>query len=59
MDKRKTGVNDIVEKIDVIKWSWAGHLGRMENDRRAKKVQSGHLQRNEVERDQQEDGGMY
>ena len=39
-------------------WSWAGHLGRMENDRWAKKVQSGHMEQNEVEGDQQEDGGM-
>ena len=37
MDKKKTGVDDILEKIDVMKWSWAGHLGRMGNDRWAKK----------------------
>ena len=53
-----TKIDDIVEKIDIRKWSWAGHLGRMENDRWAKTVQSGHLEQNEVEGDQQEDGGM-
>ena len=26
-----------MEKIDVIKWSWAGHLLRMKNDRWVKK----------------------
>ena len=36
-----------MEKMDVIKLSWAGHLGRMENDRWAKKVQSGHLEQKE------------
>ena len=47
-----------MEKIDVMKWSWAGDLGRMGNDRWAKKVQSGHLEQEEVVEDQQEDGGM-
>ena len=41
-----------------MKWSWAGHLGRMGNDRWAKKVSSGHLEQKEIEEDQQEDGGM-
>ena len=31
--REKTGVDDIMEQIDVMKWSWAGHLGRMENGR--------------------------
>ena len=31
------GIGDIMEKIDVMKWSWAGHKGRMKNDRWAKK----------------------
>ena len=35
--REKKGVDDILEKIDVMKWSWAGHLGRMGNDRWAKK----------------------
>ena len=56
--REKTGVDDILEKIDVMKWSWAGHLGRMGNDRWAKKVSSGHLEQKEIEEDQQEDGGM-
>ena len=37
MDKRKTEVDDIMGKIDVMKWCWAGHLGRMESDRWAKR----------------------
>ena len=56
--REKTGVDDIMAKIDVMKWSWDGDLGRMENDRWAKKVQNAHLEQNEVEGDQQEDGVM-
>ena len=56
---KKTGVEDILEKIDTMKWSWAGHVGRMDNDRWAKKsTEMGHQRQKEIEGDQQEDGGM-
>ena len=48
MDKRKTGLDDIMEKTKVMKWSWAGHLGRMENDRWTNTIQSGHLEQKSV-----------
>ena len=35
--RRKTGVDDIVEKIADVKCSWAGHLGRMEDNRWARR----------------------
>ena len=41
--RERTEVDDMIDKIDVMIWSWAGHLGRIENDRWAKKVQSRHL----------------
>ena len=56
--REKTGADDIMEKIDAMKWSWAGQLGRMENDRWAKRSTSRHPEQNETEGDQQEDGGM-
>ena len=56
--REKTEVDDIMEKVDVMKWSWAGHRGRMETDRWSKKVQGGHPEQNDVKGEQQKDGGM-
>ena len=55
--KNKAGVDDTLEKIDKIKWSCAGHLRGMENERWAKKS-TGWTDEKNLGGDQKEDGGM-
>ena len=34
----ETGVEDVVEKVNTLKWKWAGHVARMSNGRWSKRV---------------------
>lgn len=36
--RMKTKITDIVERIRSLKWKWAGHICRMENERWTKKI---------------------
>jgi hypothetical protein len=36
--RRKTGVTDVIRKIKSLKWEWAGHIARMEDERWTKRV---------------------
>lgn len=36
--RRRTRVADAIEKITHLKWSWAGHIARMSDDRWTKKI---------------------
>lgn len=36
--RRRTKVKDIVERICTLKWNWAGHIGRMTDNRWTRRV---------------------
>lgn len=35
--KEKTGIKDIVDRVQIMREQWAGHLARMDNNKLAKK----------------------
>lgn len=36
--RRRSGVQDVIEKIVTLKWNWAGHLARIRDDRWTKQI---------------------
>lgn len=36
--RRRSGVADVVERITVLKWNWAGHIARFPDDRWTKRI---------------------
>jgi hypothetical protein len=36
--RRKTGMTDVVHRIKSLKWQWAGHIARMEDERWTKRI---------------------
>lgn len=36
--RQRTGVNDAIERITMLKWNWAGHVARMSDGRWTKKI---------------------
>ena len=36
--RQQTGVQDIIVRIKQLKWQWAGHVARMNDDRWTKAV---------------------
>lgn len=36
--RRRTGVQDAVERITILKWNWAGHVARMTDNRWTKRI---------------------
>jgi hypothetical protein len=36
--RRKTGMTDVIHKVKSLKWEWAGHVARMEDERWTKRA---------------------
>ena len=36
--RKKTGMTDVIHRTKSLKWQWAGHIARMNNDRWTKRI---------------------
>ena len=36
--RKRTKIKDVIEKICVLKWNWAGHIGRMIYNKWTRKI---------------------